>query len=111
MLKILTVKTLMKVFGAPKKDASYIYKRALTINNLKEAEELLELLSNPRFVGGYGVEAIYHPSSVTRPALLYINKGDTYDNTIMFDRFVGRFYVGSWGDWIELRERKYGRFE
>lgn len=58
MIKLLTTKILINVFGAPKKDASYIHKRALAVKSMKDVKELLELLGNPRFVGGHGIEYI-----------------------------------------------------
>ena len=54
-----------------------------------------------RVLGGYGVEAIFGPDSCTRPVLLYINLGDTYDTTLLYEPAKDRFSVGSWGDYVE----------
>lgn len=31
----------------------------------------------------------------------YVNMGDTYASTIYYWHLTGRFYVGSWGDFVE----------
>lgn len=47
------------------------------------------------------VEALFGPDSCTRPVLLYINLGDTYDTTLLYEPSKNRFSVGSWGDYAE----------
>lgn len=54
-----------------------------------------------RVLGGYGVEAIFGPDSCTWPVLLYINLGDTYDTTLLYEPAKDRFSVGCWGDYVE----------
>lgn len=54
--------------------------------------------------GTFGVGAVYgrgqDPDDPrTRPALEYLNAGDTYRPTIL--RVRGRYRLGSWGDWAE----------
>lgn len=39
----------------------------------------------------------------------YVNLGDTYTATLIFDHHVDRFRVMSWGDVVEMYERRYGR--
>lgn len=53
-----------------------------------------------KLLGGYGVEAIFGSDSCT-PVLLYINLGDTYDTTLLYEPAKDRFSVGSWGDYAE----------
>jgi hypothetical protein len=36
---------------------------------------------------------------------LYVNMGDTYDATIIYDCLKDKFYVGTWGDWYEWRKK------
>jgi len=55
-------------------------------------------------LGGYGVEAIegeWHDRYYQNIVALYVNMGDTYNTTILFDAVKGRFHVTSWGDWVE----------
>jgi hypothetical protein len=40
---------------------------------------------------------------------LYINKGDTYDTTVLFNLDTGKFEVTSWGALIESYERQHHR--
>jgi len=60
-------------------------------------DELNELL------GGYGVEAIqdehawighYYMNIIA----LYVNMGDTYDTTVVYDTDIEEAQIGSWGD-------------
>ena len=36
----------------------------------------------------------------------YVNMGDTYVATILYDIEKGEFFVTSWGDWVEEYERE-----
>jgi antirestriction protein ArdC len=38
---------------------------------------------------------------------MYVNMGDPYRTTILFDGSVGEFIVGNWGDHVEEKEREY----
>ena len=62
-------------------------------------------------LGGYGVESVdcencqfsrYYYGIV----LLYVNKGDTYDTTLIYDTDKEKFAIGSWGSWLEDHEAK-----
>lgn len=74
----------------------------------KKVDELLEKV-NER-IGGFGVEAIdgdgpggYYMSVV----LLYVNRGDTYDTTLLYQTDTATFHIGSWGDWVERYGERY----
>jgi len=54
---------------------------------------------------GFGAEAIFG-DSCTQPDAVYINMGETYAATLLFDYARGRWLVTSWGDWVEAQERK-----
>lgn len=41
-------------------------------------------------------------------AALYVNMGDPYVATILYDRPKDKFYVTGYGDWVERNERAYG---
>jgi hypothetical protein len=51
---------------------------------------------------GNGVERI--PG---RPGLMYVNMGDTYDTTLIYDYKTDRFVVSSWGDIVERQPRRF----
>jgi hypothetical protein len=63
-------------------------------------------------IGGYGVEALesedYWHSYFWHNAFgLYVNMGDTYDDTIVFDVEEQEFIATNWGDFIlEFQERR-----
>lgn len=37
----------------------------------------------------------------------YVNRGDTYDDTVYYDDASGSYCIGSWGDWLESVESAY----
>ena len=39
----------------------------------------------------------------------YVNMGDTYVSTLIYDHHADRFRITSWGDLLEIWERRYGR--
>jgi hypothetical protein len=43
-----------------------------------------------------------------RAGLEYVNMGDPYDTTLIYDLSTGRFYVGAWGDWVERYPKRFG---
>lgn len=60
---------------------------------------------------GYGVEAIHGQKHVDRYYfdihLLYVNMGDTYAPTIIYDTLKEQWYCCSWGDIVESDERRF----
>lgn len=41
----------------------------------------------------------------------YVNFGDTYDTTLVYDHHANRFRITSWGDMVEAWERRWGRVD
>ena len=69
----------------------------------KSVDAAIELTN--QLIGGHGVEAIngddaYVDSYYHDIVALYVNMGDTYNLTLL-----GKFYVTTWGDWVETQER------
>lgn len=62
-----------------------------------------------KILGGHGVEAVraegawdsYYVDIVA----LYVNMGDTYVATLIYDIDKNRWWITSWGDWLEAEER------
>lgn len=50
-------------------------------------------------IQAYGVEEIPPGTGARSPGIMYCNKGDPYDTTVMWVR--GRFVVGDWGSYVE----------
>ena len=51
-----------------------------------------------------GVEAVGLDSayiSRTTEGIYYINRGDTYDQTVIYDFACDKFVINSWGDYVE----------
>ena len=67
-------------------------------------------------LGGYGTEAIrgnWQNGYWWDIVGCYVNFGDTYNLTIMqvrgdYSFTRSRFFISSWGDWVERNQRKYG---
>jgi hypothetical protein len=54
---------------------------------------------------GCGVEYLV-PNNNTQP-IAYVNMGDTYSTTLLFDHHKNRFVIGSWGDLVEAQPRRF----
>lgn len=67
------------------------------------AENILEQVSD--LVGGYGVEA-YRPgeNNSMNPKYLYVNSGDSYALTLIFNRNSKKFTLSDIGSIIEREE-------
>ena len=72
------------------------------------ADKILDAINAE--IGGNGVESLqpegaYIDRYYYNIVALYINTGDTYNLTVVYDTEQERFYVTSWGDWLECWER------
>jgi hypothetical protein len=77
------------------------------VDRIRSAETILEAVSSG--TGGFGVEAIWldetarsDPRAV--PDALYVNRGETYARTLLYDTAGAVFLETSWGDWLEAEE-------
>jgi hypothetical protein len=55
-------------------------------------------------LGTFGVEGFCWS---TQSGVSYLNTGDTYGLTILFRSDSERFWVGTWGDFVERNERLF----
>lgn len=70
-------------------------------NAMREANDVLD---------GFGVEVIeLETRRAGRVWGFYVNMGDAYDRTLVWDARGARFHVTSWGDVVERWERRWGR--
>lgn len=82
----------------------------LRARNPDGVDEQLDRLNTA--LDGFGIEAIegaeersnYYGNIVA----LYVNMGDTYDTTLLYDVPHRRFIQTSWGDWVERNQERYG---
>jgi len=61
-------------------------------------------------LNGYGVEPIrgeYVDKYYMNTNLLYVNRGDTYTPTVIYDTKEEEFFVCSWGDIVEGDEKRF----
>ena len=81
----------------------------------KKVDAALELMDG--YMRTHGVEAVRAPGAhVDRYyydiVALYVNTGEPYDSTLIYDTEKERFTVGNWGDWVSAQERSWWyRFE
>lgn len=76
-------------------------------------EAILDLIDAK--TNSYGTEAIRgyrvtpaYPRYWTDIVGQYVNRGDTYAQTILYDTVKECFIVTSWGNWAEKNGKKYG---
>jgi hypothetical protein len=94
-----SVKRMVDFLGISKSDAEMLKTKmnegAPVGSILKAADQILD---------GNGVEAIPGVGG----GLSYVNMGDTYDTTLIYDHGKGRFLVTSWGDIVERDHKRFG---
>lgn len=60
---------------------------------------------------GFGVEGIRCGLTVSSywqdTCAIYVNMGDTYDATILYDTVKQKFYVTTLGDFVEAKQEEY----
>jgi len=71
-------------------------------------ERVLEICN--KLIGGYGMES-YFLSGRSKPLFSYVNTGDTYNCTVLYDYEEAKFLITSYGDWLENPERQAELFE
>ena len=64
--------------------------------------DILDLFNE--LVKGFGVESIELDGETIG---YYVNRGDSYDETIIWDESNGEFIISSWADFLEESENEY----
>jgi len=62
-------------------------------------------------VNGFGVEAIrgaWHDHYYQDIVALYVNTGDTYSPSVVYDTVADKFYAVDWGTFVEYMTEEYG---
>lgn len=74
-----------------------------------EVDKVLDLAN--KLADLHGVEALRGDYQVDRYyydiVALYVNTGETYDRTLLYETDTGRFVLASWGDWVERYGHRY----
>ena len=94
-----SVARMVKVLGV-KKEQAVLLKALMENGYIKRVLVLADEMLNAHGVG-YLV-----PDDGTQP-VAYVDRGDTYDVTLLFDHEKNRFIVGSWGDIVEAQPRRF----
>lgn len=74
------------------------------------------LLAVSDLIGGYGVENLegrendYDAGYYGNSQAEYVNMGDTYSPTLLFDNETGQYIWTSWGDFVESHRRRFPEF-
>lgn len=109
-----SAKLLLKQFGhdLSEKDARILNRAMRVAGNPKLVYNVLNLIN--RKIHAYGVESIEgtkvrHPSyAETGVVALYVNTGDVYNATVLYNTVTRSFQVTTVGDFVEHNERRYG---
>ncbi len=78
-------------------------------HNLPSRAERIMMIAN-KLTNSSGVEYVPDRDDTYTSAygLEYLNQGDTYDTTLIYDKGKGRFFISSWGDEVERHPRRFG---
>ena len=91
------------------KESKRIEKLIEHANNPNKVDKVLETVD--KLTNANGIEAIrgdHHVDNYYQDIVaLYVNMGDTYDTTLLYDTSEDKFLVTSFGDWVEANKRKY----
>jgi hypothetical protein len=79
-------------------------------SNDPERQEIIEYAN--RVVHGHGVEEIRGTKSTSKfwtdAVAVYVNTGDTYTPTILYDTIKRKFYLTDYGSFVEKHDKNYG---
>jgi len=110
-----TAKNLIEVFGSLRSlKHDFTEKTALALANMRQATSKdidRVLFAVNKAIDGFGVEAInsedawssYYGNAVA----LYVNTGDTYSSSVVYDINKHQLYVTDYGEWVERNEKLF----
>ncbi len=105
-------RALMEAFRLNEAEAQGLYTRLHLAVSDREVSEALEYAS--KVIGGHGVGVVGAAdhrawSTYWQDILIaFVNMGDPYRRTILYDVRKGKFAIGAWGDWVEIYESHGG---
>ncbi len=107
-MKIPSIKRLMARLNVSRETAKEMRKVMMAAETPAQVDESFKGLS--KLLDGHGSEVIRCSAQWERYwldiALQYVNMGDTYTQTVVFDVGAYSFRVGTWGDWLEVHEKR-----
>lgn len=106
----LTASALVRGLDMGVQDAARIAARWQGGRTRRTVDDLLEETNHA--IGGHGVEAIrsnkFWDPYYLDIAALYVNLGDPYTTTLLYDVGSKQFYVIDYAEWVERRGEKFG---
>jgi hypothetical protein len=107
-----SVATIKKFFGRNITEQDAVALRAVLaavdVKSHRSVEDTLKTAN--RLTDAHGVEAIrgkyvdrYYGDSVA----LYVNMGDSYAGTLLFNTITKKFSLTTWGNFVEKNEKRY----
>ena len=84
-------------------------KRACGVDTQRAIQDAMEVADEVLY--GHGVEELRVQTRAGVRWGEYVNMGDTYNATLVWEAYSARFSVTTWGDVIESWERRWGRAE
>ena len=90
-----------------------IFEKARTYGGGYDHHRLIDIALDfaNQVLDGHGIEAIRGDVTVDRyyfdNVALYVNMGDTYNTTIVYETATNRFLLTDYGTWVEHNERRY----
>ena len=98
--------------GATEAAAKRLHRRMSAVAGGADPEAVDAVLEDINVaIGGYGVEAIegdWHDRYYQNIVALYVNKGDSYVGTVLYNATTNRFVITSVGDFVERNGRRLG---
>lgn len=73
------------------------------------AEELMQDEGNWATFGAEAIRGAWQNNYFGDTVALYVNTGDAYTGTLLYDVGQDKFYVGTYGDWVEDYENRTGQ--
>lgn len=71
----------------------------------------LKMHAANQILESHGTEAIFGENNIKWPSMEYVNTGDAYATTLIYDYTRSRFLIMCWGEWVEREERQGRSFE
>lgn len=108
-----SVQRIESVLGLTRADAREIREFMECVERFEGADRhwavYNQLSAIERVIGGHGIEGIPNPARTYEDEVSYVNMGDPYTPTVMWDCADERFRVGCWGDLIEKFPKRFKR--
>lgn len=113
-----SIKTLDRAFPGKGKEIRLLLEQKTNTMDYESVREFISrcynkpdypyrlMLALNEIIEGFGVESIWGPESERWPEVDYVNMGDVYNATLMYDYRDNRVRVGTVGDFVERNPKR-----